>query len=767
MKSFHIHIKGIVQGVGFRPFVYKHARKSNLKGWVNNTTDGVHIQINTDATSADRFLESLLKNLPPLAIVTSYDIEEVNFQKYDDFEIVHSKNDTKPNLLLTPDVAMCADCKNELHHPEDRRYQYPFITCTNCGPRYSIIKKLPYDRITTTMASFKMCDACLEEYNNPMERRHFSQTNSCPDCAIEMQLYENNQWTNNFTDLDYIVEKWKEGKIVAIKGIGGFLLTCNATNAEAVNTLRSRKKRPVKPFALMYPDCAAIQRDIILKDDEKKALESIYAPIVLLPVRPASGKKNNLALEVINKGLSRVGIMLPYTPLYDLLLQKFNTPIIATSGNITDSTIIFQDEKALNELSKIADVLLLNNREIVIPQDDGVIQFSEKSRQKITLRRSRGKAPAYVNAKLELPDNTVFAAGSMLKSVFGLIDSKNLYISQYLGNTESFDAQLNYEKTFRHFRQILAADIDTVIVDKHPDYFSTRFAKELSKENKAEIFEVQHHIAHLFSVIGENNLLNCEDNILGVIWDGTGLGDDGNIWGGEFFVYEKGQVERAFHLDEFDFILGDKMPGEPRISALAIAHDVEGSEKYLKEKFTDTEWRIYQKMLTREGNLKCTSMGRLFDAVSSILLNCDVHHFEAEASMRLENMASKYYYNNKITLTDSYLNKSQIPENFIKHLFTEIIHDLDNNIEREKIAAKFHISLVDYIIHVANKLNVNKLAFSGGVFQNALLIDIINDFMRDSFDLYFQNEFSPNDEGIPFGQLMYYTKSKIIQEEKG
>jgi len=761
MKTFHIHIQGVVQGVGFRPFVYKQAKKNNLKGWVNNTTDGVHIHINADVTSANNFLEILLNNLPPLAIVTSFNIKEVDLHEYNDFEIIQSESDAKPNLLLTPDVAMCKDCKSELYHTKNRRYQYSFITCTNCGPRYSIIKKLPYDRITTTMATFKMCDVCLEEYNNPMERRHFSQTNSCPDCAIEMQLYENNHWIKNFTDLDYIVERWREGKIVAIKGIGGFLLTCDATSPEAVNTLRRRKRRPFKPLALMYPDCTAINDDAILKEDEKKELESIYAPIVLLPVRPASERKNNLALEAINKGLSRIGVMLPYTPLYDLLLHEFNHPIIATSGNITDSTIIFEDGKAVGELSEIADIILLNNREIVVPQDDGVIQFSENSRQKITLRRSRGKAPVYINAKLKLPESTVFAAGSMLKSVFGLINSKNIYISQYLGNTESFDAQLNYEKTFRHFQQILAADIDTVIVDKHPDYFSTRFAKELANNKKVEVHELQHHVAHLFSVIGENNLLQCEDKILGVIWDGTGLGDDGNIWGGEFFVYEKGEVERAFHLDEFDFILGDKMPKEPRISALAIAHDIEGSEKYLKGKFTNPEWRIYQKMLNKKGNLKCTSMGRLFDAVSSILLDCDVHRFEAEASMRLENLASKYYYNNKMTLTDSYLKDNNVPRNFVKYLFKEIFRDLDNGVGKEIIAAKFHLSLVDYIIRVANMLNINRIVFSGGVFQNVLLVDMINRFMHEKSDLYFQNEFSPNDEGIPFGQLMYLAKNKL------
>lgn len=758
MKSYHLHIEGIVQGVGFRPFVYKYARQANLTGWVNNTNDGVHIHINCNKQEANLFLQTLLTNLPPLAVVTRSQIKETIPKVYESFEIVHSKSNTKPNLLLTPDAAICSDCQEELHNSKDRRFQYPFITCTNCGPRYSIISKLPYDRPNTTMDGFKMCAVCQAEYDNHLERRHYSQTNSCPDCSIEMQLFEKGKLQENFTDLGYITKNWHEGKIIAIKGIGGYLLTCDATNSNAIKILRERKQRPTKPFALMYPNLAAVKKDVILREQEANELQSIHVPIVLLEKK--STITSDLALDDITHGLPRIGIMLPYAPLYDLLLADFQKPIIATSANITNSTIIYTDKKAIEELSKIADIILLNNREILIPQDDGVVQFTQKHQQRITLRRSRGKAPNYINPAIDVPEETVFAAGSILKSVFGLFNRKNIYISQYMGNTASYDAQLNYENTFSHFEGIFDTKIEAVVVDKHPDYFSTRFGKELARKSKAESIELQHHKAHFYSVLGEHNLLNTNETILGVIWDGTGLGDDDNIWGGEFFTYKSGQIERADHIDEFDFILADKMPKEPRISALAISHAIEGSENHIKNKFNETEWRIYKKLLEKETQLKSTSMGRLFDAVASILTGFDIHTYEAEAAMQLEKMAANYSYNNMLFLADSYIDTAELPENFVEFIIRRIFKDIENKEDKEHIAAYFHITLVDYIIRVAEKFQVSSLAFSGGVFQNALLVDLIIEFMNKKYSLYFQEEFSPNDEGIPFGQLMFFATKK-------
>ncbi len=758
-NTYHIHFEGIVQGVGFRPFVYRHAVKRGLNGWVNNTNDGVHIHVNADEKVANSFFCELKNNLPALAVITGSSIEETRFTAYQNFQIVESKSKVKPTLLLTPDVAMCNDCRNELHNIDNRRYQYPFITCTNCGPRYSIITRLPYDRPNTTMAKFTMCTVCNKEYNNPMERRHFSQTNSCPDCAVEMQLFENGITAHNFTNLNLIVEHWKQGKIIAIKGIGGYLLTCDATNSGAIALLRQRKHRPAKPFALMYPDIKSIRKDVFLSTSEEDELKSIYAPVVLLSPKNNPEFLSPESLFEINHGLSRVGVMLPYTPLYELLLTEFNKPVVATSGNITNSTIIYQDEKAVLELSKIADVILLNNRDIVIPQDDGVVQFSKKYQQKITLRRSRGKAPTYINSDLKLPDSTVLATGSMLKSVFGLLNRKNIYISQYLGNTESYDAQLNYEQTFAHFEKLFAPEIEAVVTDKHPGYFSTRFGQLMAEKYHVPLHQIQHHKAHFYSVLGENNLLSSKQKILGVIWDGTGLGEDGNIWGGEFFSYEKGEMSRAHYAGEFSFILADKMVREPRISLLSIARNTDGMEPLVKPKFSEAEWKIYNKLLQKPDNLKSSSMGRLFDAVASLLFGFDVHSFEAEASMQLENKAAGYYYNHSVTLNDSYLAET-IPDNLFTWLMEKIIQDLNRKIGKAYIAVKFHLTLVDYIIKTARKLHFTNLAFSGGVFQNALLVDLIKLNMSNDFKLFFQNEFSPNDEGIPFGQLMYYTQKK-------
>lgn len=774
-EIYEIHIEGIVQGVGFRPFVYRHAKRRGYKGWVNNTSDGVHIQINADYESVEHFLGILLDDLPPLAIVTNYSIRKADSKvnrkpfRFEGFEIIHSESKTKPKLLLTPDVGICPHCRTELHSQSNRRYHYPFITCTNCGPRYSIIEALPYDRENTAMAPFIMCKPCLNEYNDPMERRHFSQTNSCPDCRIELQLFENNRITDNFTDYGYIAQLWKQGKIVAIKGIGGYLLTCSAYNSEAVKMLRKRKNRPKKPFALMYPDIKNAQKDAQISDVEKKLLESKEAPIVLLRLKtdlPAS--KQNIFNEIADN-LSRIGVMMPYTPLYELLLESFGGPIVATSGNITNSTIVYEDELAFEYLTKIANGILLNNRRIVVPQDDGVEQYTILNKKKIVLRRSRGRAPVYINPGLNVLDKTVLAVGAQQKSAFGLSVRKNTYVSQYLGNMEHFEAQQNYEKTYLHLTEILKADVEVIIKDKHPDYFSSRFADEKAGETGAKLYTLQHHKAHLYAVLAENNLLSSQEKILGVVWDGTGLGEERNIWGGEFFMYRNYETERIDHLNEFDFILGDKMSKEPRISALTIAKNIPEANKFLKPKFSDTEWRIYNSLLKKQGNLKCTSMGRLFDAVSCILYDFDEHSYEAQASMQLEDKAAQYFYNNQMNRKDSFLTKD-IPSDFTGFIFKSIITETEQNEDKAKTAARFHITLVDYILKTAEKYAFKKLAFSGGVFQNALLVDMIWLFADSSYTLYFHKELSPNDECIALGQLAYYhmvlSKNKYSSNRK-
>jgi hydrogenase maturation protein HypF len=734
--------------------VYQLAVSRGLKGWVNNTVDGVHIRINATEKQAKEFLNELLDRPPQMAKITGHSMREVPVEDFKSFEIIRSASDKQANLLLTPDFAMCKDCERELFDPADRRYRYPFITCTNCGPRYSITVSLPYDRHTTTMAPFEMCPVCNEEYHDPLNRRYYSQTNSCPRCAVEMSLYENGHLQHHFTDLNYIVEQWHRGKIVAVKGIGGYLLTCDATNEETVRRLRKLKNRPVKPFALMYHDVLVLSEDAELDVVEKYELESTASPILLLPLR--EDVWTPLALDAIAPGLDSIGVMLPYTPLYKLLLDAFKKPIVATSGNISDSTIIYKDEQAIEELSKISDLILLNNREIVIPQDDSVVKYSRIKRQRIVIRRSRGLAPSYINPGLKLSRETVMAFGAMMKSTFTLQNNGTIHISQYLGSTDNLQAEENYKDTFNHFLHLFNPRIDVVLIDKHPGYFTHQFGKSYAAEKQIPLKEIQHHKAHFAAVLGENNLFERDEKILGVIWDGTGSGDDGNIWGGEFFEYKDGRIRRVGHMDAYPFILGDKMVREPRISALSIGRNLPGAEEILKAKFTETEWSIYRRLLSGGTKLQSTSIGRLFDAVASLLLDRDVQTYEGEAAVFLENAAYRYFNKNNFTLYYSYLKDAGMPEKLTEFILRSIIADINKAFDRDFIAAKFHITLAHYIYLFAKAHGYRKIAFSGGVFQNHLLTDLVLMLMDNDFDLYFHKELSPNDENVSFGQLMYH-----------
>lgn len=752
MKTWHIHIKGQVQGVGFRPFVYNLAQQFELKGWVNNTVDGVHIVFNADVGLADHFKQEIIKHAPQLARIIHIQLTSTEEKFFDNFQIIHSTNKGSKDLLLTPDFGMCTDCWEEVNDPNDRRYQYAFTTCTNCGPRYSIIKALPYDREHTAMAVFPMCVDCQMEYDTPTNRRYYSQTNSCPNCAIQLSLYNKSGRKLQLEQaamLSEVVHHWEVGDIVAIKGIGGYLLTCDATNEAAVATLRVRKHRPSKPFALMYPGVAHLT-DFQLSTKERQALESPVASIVLLSL-----KHRNQDFHQIAPHLNRIGVMLPYTPLYALLLQHFGRAIVATSGNVSQSPIVFEDEKALRELTVIADAVLTNNRAIVVPQDDSVVQFTPTQQRQIILRRSRGWAPTYIQADLKLPKQNVLAMGAMLKSTFSICQNDQIYVSQYLGDLIHFDTQQNYQYLLQHFQQLLEVQPKVILHDKHLQYPSTILGKELAATLAIPVKSIQHHVAHFGAVLGEHNLVESKTPVLGVIWDGTGLGDDGQIWGGEFFTYDNYQFSRAAHFDYFDSILGDKMPKEPRISALSIGHQLTEAENYLKEKFSKTEWRIYNQLLQKPANLRTSSVGRIFDGVASLLGILDRQTYEGEAAMQLEAIATNYCQHYGLEFDNHYFMKDRL---FLlpSTLFRGIIADLKAGEDKYKIAAKFHFSMVESIRQVASNLNLQQIAFSGGVFQNGLLVDLIHHHLSDDFRLYFHQQLCPNDENISFGQVICY-----------
>ncbi|MCB0586913.1 MAG: carbamoyltransferase HypF, partial [Phaeodactylibacter sp.] len=697
-----------------------------------------------------------------MSVILRHSIRKVEKKEFENFQIVESLEGGEASLLLTPDFAICEDCRRELLHNDNRRFAYPFITCTNCGPRFSIIRRLPYDRERTTMAPFEMCPDCRAEYDDPLDRRYYSQTNSCPACSIQLALRKSDG-SIVATDPGLIIEKtarlWKDGKIVAVKGIGGFLLTCDASNAAAVEELRRRKNRPTKPFALMYPDIATLKQDASLPAAAEALLTSPAAPIVLLPAvgSPPSG----IALEQIAPGLEQIGVMLPYAPLYELLLRQFQRPIIATSGNVSGAPICYEDGEAMKTLPPIADYLLLNNREIATPQDDSVIRLSPRYEVPVYLRRSRGYAPTLLPPVKAPEKEVVLATGAELKSTFTLLQAGNYYASQYLGALGTLETQERFRETARHLMSIFGVRPNVILTDKHPGYFSTQLGQELATQWEVPLFEFQHHIAHFAALLGEHGLLASEAPVLGVVWDGLGLGDDGQIWGGEFFLYRDRNFKRFSQFEYFNYTLGDKIAREPRLSALMACQGIEGAEQWLRPKFSPTEWNVYQKLLGRPAGLRSSSVGRIFDAVASLLTGRDVCSFEGEAAMLLEQMAHRYCRKNGLEIRglheEGWKKNGQISTS---RLMAGILESLGRGERTEYIAAKFHRSLIGVVEMVAKRAGVEKLAFSGGVFQNALLVDMAQHYLGKKYSLYFHRQLSPNDESVSFGQLMCYFISK-------
>lgn len=752
MQTYHIHISGRVQGVGFRPFVCKLAATYKLNGTVSNNTDGVHIIINAEKKEADQFHKELLLQPPANSIITNCRTTIKTFIEYSGFSIIESKTNSIPDLLITPDIALCANCKKEISDPKNRRNGYAFTTCLNCGPRYSIINALPYDRKNTTMAELQMCKHCNAEYTNIHDSRHYSQTNSCPACAITMQLYESRD-NKPYDDQSDIITKLTtalaSGKIAAVKGIGGYLLLCDATNEEALQTLRSRKHRPFKPFAVLYPDINVAKGDLNINDIEIEALTSKVAPIVLCSVKESF--QSGICLNLVAPHLDKIGIMLPYTPLLQLISNQFTKPLIATSANLSGSPIIYSDKEALDTLWDFADLIVTYNREIVTPQDDSVWQFTQGG-QRIVLRRSRGMAPDFYPHKIGQTSVKVIAMGADMKSAFGIHYNDNIYISQFLGDQGDYLAQQSYSKTLDHLLNLFNIRPTTILADAHPAYYTSLEGKDMSIMEDIPLENFQHHKAHFAAVLAENNLLNTDTAILGFIWDGTGYGEDNQIWGGEVFRYEKGEMDRILHLDYFPQILGDKMSQEPRLSAISLLKDHPKSTELLSRFFSIKEWDYYQKLLLKENNLLTSSMGRLMDGVAAILGICKFNTYEGQAAMELEVLARKC---NEV-VTEIYPLPIRYNRIDWRPMIDELIADILDEKGKNFIAKKFYSSLVRLVEQVSDVFDINSLAFSGGVFQNALLTEMMSEGLSGSKSLYFHQQLSPNDECIALGQLALY-----------
>ena len=757
MNTYHIHINGIVQGVGFRPMIYRLAGEMKLNGYVKNGSDGVHIFFNAVEDVANLFFKKIKQEAPSQSKIISSQLQISSGKIFNDFSIVvEDDNMIEKKVLLSPDKAICTNCRGELHDENNRRFRYCFITCTVCGPRYSIINDLPYERQETSMQKFAQCKSCAEEYATVTDRRFFSQTNSCEDCGVQLSIHQSDSSilsNNSEAVLLHIKNFLYEGKIIAVKGIGGYLLLCDANNKEAIQLLRIRKHRPAKPFALLYPNIKNIQNNFELNEHEKCLLKSAEAPIVLL--YPKLEAFENISIKNIAPGLKRLGIMLPYSPLLELIAGDFKIPLIATSANISGSPIIYKDDYALASLFEMADYIVSYNRDIIIPQDDSVVQVSKYADQKIILRRSRGYAPSFLNYR---PHKNIctLSTGAFLKSSFTLSVNGNVFISQFLGSGESYESQQMYKDTLEHWLKMYEIKPEIVISDLHPDYFSHQYAIELSEKYGTELKFIQHHEAHFAAVLSENNLLNNEEPVLGVIWDGTGFGDDGNIWGGEFFKYENNEMLRCYHFDYFPAIAGDKLAMEPRIAALCTASDTWPQSGELKKKFTEAEWNNYQSLVNTT-TLFSSSVGRIFDAVASLLDLCDKQTYEGEAAMYLQALAEEYVNENGFVMDNSYFKEGshyyRIPT---ASLMQGILMDIKKQKTKNYIAAKFHYSLVCLVDIVAKNIGVEKICFSGGVFQNALLVDWIQKEYRDIYQLFFHKNLSPNDENISFGQFVYH-----------
>ena len=764
--TFHIHINGIVQGVGFRPYVCRLAEEMGITGYVNNTVNGLFIEMNAYADQGRNFYNQLIFHPPQNAIISEHSIQLVNTKKYSGFTIQQSSNHEEPDMMITPDIAICPECKNELTSLSDKRSGYAFTTCLNCGPRYSIIEELPYDRENTTMADIVMCESCWNEYSNIHNRRHYSQTNSCADCAIKMHLYSNpeTEYSCQQNEIPGIVSNaCVAGKIVAVKGLGGYLLLCDATNAGTIQNLRTKKKRPSKPFALLYPTLAMASGDVVIRGFEAEELQSKAAPIVLCKMKqePASG----IIASGIAPGLTSIGLMLPYTPLLCMIADQFAKPLIATSGNISGSPIIYEDSEALENLFEVADMVLTYDRRIVTPQDDSVIRFTDGGR-KIILRRSRGLAPNYFPHFFPKTRETILATGGELKSAFAIQHKNKVYVSQYLGDQATLESQQSYLHTLYHMSNLLKAKQGVVLIDKHPGYFVSQTGKELSKETyPGTAFAIQHHKAHFGAVLAENDLLRNHISVLGFIWDGTGYGEDGQIWGSESFIFLENIMTRVAHLEYFPQLLGDKMSREPRLSALSILKDFPSANRMIEKYFSIAEWQYYSKMIRQDQLILTSSMGRFLDALACILGICPVSSYEGEAVMLLESYATNCQEEIDINYPLPIENNTLHWPAFVKYFLA----DIELRKSKEYIARKIFFSLAVSIEEQANYFSIDRLAFSGGVFQNALLVDMIQNKVGKKIRAYFHRQVSPNDENIGLGQLACYqiaNQSTIINEKE-
>lgn len=743
-----IHIFGRVQGVGFRPFIFNLAQRFHLQGTVSNDGVGVFIQIKGAENDVENFIRQIPLECPTNAIIESIQVNDASeFFNAEDFKIIFSNVNKKIDLPLTPDFALCSACAAEMLDKNNRRYFYPFTTCTHCGPRYAVTRRFPFERENTALAGFPMCPDCQKEYTSPENRRFHSQTNTCARCGIHIQLKSRNGAVfegDNETVFKKMAALLAEGKILALKNIAGYLLLCDAANAAAVQELRKRKRRPYKPFAVLFHNIASVEKYLSVKEIERNALCSSVAPIVLLPIKQI----NDLAKNEIAPGLNNIGAMLPNSGMLFLLSYVFQKPLIATSGNLHGSPLCANAADAELHLRDIADYFLHHDLPVLHPQDDSVMRFSRETNTPVLLRRGRGLAPNAPAVRLSA-DEKILCLGGDLKSTISFLPNHYCYNSEYLGDLSNYDTYLRYQKTVNSYCEIFACKPQIIIHDAHPQYENRQILDEFPYAKKIAVL---HHQAHFAAILGEHKLWNNEHPIMGVVWDGTGYGAPNEIHGGEFFIYHQKKIKRVAHLENYAWILADKMAQTPKIAALAAS----GGDERLRNYFTDTEWKLYTRLIAQE-KTRTSSMGRIFDATAFLLGFRRENSFEGEAAMYLETLAEDFHQQNPNVQGKDFLENENIIDVVpVKKLIRQMIATAEMPDKWAATAFHFHYTLVKCIEKVAQHQHCRHLAFSGGVFQNALLVDLLVRHLSKDFHLYFHRQLSPNDENISFGQLNYW-----------
>jgi hydrogenase maturation protein HypF len=751
--GFAVH--GVVQGVGFRPFVWNLATRLGLSGSVCNTSGAVVIEVEGDPFVLEVFASALRQDAPRLARIDSVDETALDALGDEGFRIVESRAVDGDYQPIAPDAATCPDCIADIVDTRNRRFGYPFTNCTNCGPRFTIIEDIPYDRPLTTMRHFVMCDACRREYEDPADRRFHAQPNACPECGPRLWYADPAGAEHRGDPIALAAEAISRGEIIALKGLGGFQLCCDATDEMAVRRLRARKHRPAKPFAVMCPDLAAVRRLRIVGDVEAALLEGSIRPIVLLERR--RDREASAVADSVAPGLEELGVMLPYTPMHHLLLRAVGGMLVMTSGNVSEEPIAKDNDEAVQRLARIADHFLLHDRDIYARYDDSVVRVVAGIPRMI--RRARGYCPLPV--RLESPGVQVLALGAHLKNTFCVLHGGNAFVGPHVGDLDSPRTLGHHDEALRTYLRLFRTEPATVAADLHPDYASTRIAERWWESGAGEV-RVQHHHAHIASVLAEHGL---RGPVLGIALDGVGLGPDNAIWGGEFLLCDERSYRRAGHIAPVRQPGGDACAREGwrmAIAYLAAAGELGDSPPSWFNPADgapdERRWRLVSRLARSDAAPITTSAGRLFDAVASLLGIAHVSTFEAEAATRLEALASSAGKLSTLDHLEMRLDGDPAVLDTVE-LVRALFHERQQGRDAAALAAIFHESLARGIAHVCMRLGaehgVDRIALSGGVFQNSLLLGRLEQLLRERGLVVYTNQQVPaNDGGISLGQAL-------------